>query len=95
MNILNTRTIKEMVRNNQKVVFRFYRDGQLWYATECGFEFPVLISEAGTATFFAEDRAILFMHYIRKQMEYLKESMHQKNSLEFGKKRDNPSSPEI
>ena len=84
MNALNTRTIKEMVQNNQKVEFRFYRDGQLWYATECGFEFPVPISEAGTATFLAEDRAILFMRYIRKHMDYMKKSMDQKNSLEFG-----------
>jgi hypothetical protein len=83
MNILNTRTIKEMVQNNQKVIFRFYRDGQLWYTTECGFEFPVPIAEAGTATFLASDRAILFMRYIRKHMEYLKTSMDQGNSLEF------------
>ncbi len=83
MNILNTRTIKEMVQNNQKVSFKFYRDGQLWYATECGFEFPVPISEGGTATFFAEDRAILFMRYIRKHMEYLKKSMEQTHGLEF------------
>jgi hypothetical protein len=87
MNALNTRTIKEMVQNNQKVVFRFYRDGQLWYATECGFEFPVPISEAGTAIFLAEDRAILFMRYIRKYMEFLKKSIEQKNSLEFGTER--------
>ncbi len=84
MNVSNTRTLKEMVKNNQKVTFRFYRDGELWYATECGFEFPVPISEAGTATFLAEDRAILFMRYIRKHMEFLKKSMEQKNSLEFG-----------
>ena len=83
MSIIETRTIKEMVVNNQKVTFRFYRDGQLWYATECGFEFPVPISEAGTATFFAEDRAILFMRYIRKYMEFLKKSMDKKDSLEF------------
>ncbi len=83
MNSLNTRTIKEMVENNQKAAFRFYRDGQLWYATECGFEFPVPISEAGTATFLVEDRAILFMRYIRKHIEFLKKSMGQDNSLEF------------
>jgi hypothetical protein len=59
------------VQNNQKVTFRFYRDGQLWYATERGFEFPVPTSEAGTATFLAEDKAILFMRYIRKHIEYL------------------------
>jgi hypothetical protein len=73
-----------MVQNNQKVAFRFYRDGQLWYITECGFEFPVPIAEAGTATFFVEDRAILFMRYIRKHMEFLKKSMEQRNGLEFG-----------
>jgi hypothetical protein len=83
MNTLKTRTIKEMVEKNQKVRFRFYRDAQLWYATECGFEFPVPISEAGTATFLAEDKAILFMRYIRKHMEYLKASMDQQNSLEI------------
>ena len=79
---LNVRSIKEMVNNNQKVIFRFYRDGQLWYATECGFEFPVPLSEAGTATFFAQDKAILFMRYIRKHLEYLKTSVEQKNGIE-------------
>jgi hypothetical protein len=62
------RTLKQMIVNNQKVRFSFYRDGQLWYETECGFRFAVPIEEAGTATFLAEDRAILFMRYIRKQM---------------------------
>jgi hypothetical protein len=83
MSTLKTRTIKEMVANNQKVRFRFYRDGQLWYATECGFEFPVPVAEAGTATFLAEDKAILFMRYIRRYMEFLKKSMDQEGSLEF------------
>jgi hypothetical protein len=69
------RSLKEMVNNNQKVRFCFYRDGQLWYTTECEFQFPVPISDAGTATFLAEDRAILFMRYIRKHIEYIKKSM--------------------
>ncbi len=67
------RTLKEMVINDQRVRFDFYRDGQLWYTTECGFRFPVPIDEAGTATFLAEDRAILFMRYIRKQMACVEE----------------------
>ena len=83
MTMLNVRSIKAMVENHQKVHFQFYRDGQLWYATECGFEFPVPISEAGTATFLAEDRAILFMRYIRRHIDFLKKSMEQKNSVEF------------
>lgn len=65
------RTLKEMIVNNQRVRFSFYRDGQLWYETECGFRFPVPTEEAGTATFLAEDRAILFMRYIRKYMATL------------------------
>jgi hypothetical protein len=55
------RTLKEMIVNNQKVRFSRYRDGNLWYETECGFRFPVLIAEAGTGTLAAEDRALLFM----------------------------------
>jgi len=62
-----------MIVNNQQVRFSFYRDRQLWYETECGFRFPVPIEDAGTATFLAEDRAILFMRYIRKQMEVVKD----------------------
>jgi hypothetical protein len=74
MNGLETRSIKDMVKDNQKVTFKFYRDGQLWYDTECGFEFPVPVSDAGTATFLVQDRAILFMRYIRKYIEYLQKS---------------------
>ncbi len=53
-----------------KVVrFRYYRDGELTYATEDGFLFPVPTEDAGGATFLAEDKAILFMRYIRKQVD--------------------------
>jgi len=68
------RTLKEMIVNDQKVRFSFYRDGNLWYETECGFRFPVPIAEAGTATFAAEDRVILFMRYIRKQLAVVEEA---------------------
>jgi hypothetical protein len=67
------RTLKEMIVDNQKVRFAFYRDGDLWYETECGFRFPVPIADAGTATFLAEDRAILFMRYIRKHRATIEE----------------------
>ena len=75
------RTLKEMIVNNQKVKFSFYRDGQLWYETECGFRFSVPIADVGTATFLAEDRAILFMRYIRKQMAEL-EAARREHGLE-------------
>ena len=62
------RTLKEMVKDNQKVRFRYYRDGELWYSTECGFEFPVPVADTGTGIFMAEDRAILFMRWIRRHL---------------------------
>lgn len=62
-------TLKDRVRGN--VTFTHYFDGSLWYKTEDGFSFPVPVSDIGTATFLASDRAMLFMRYIRKHMELL------------------------
>ncbi len=62
------KTLKEMVSGDQTVKFTRYFDAQLWYTTSDGFEFPVPVSDIGTATFLPEDRAMLFMRYIRKQM---------------------------
>jgi hypothetical protein len=64
-------SIKEMVKDHKKVRFSFYRDRELWYVAENGFEFPVPIEEVGNATFMAEDRAILFMRYIRLHLEMI------------------------
>jgi hypothetical protein len=61
-------TLKEMVKDKM-VRFVYYRDGELIYITEDGFEFVVPISDAGTGTFKAEDKAIFFMRWIRKQVE--------------------------
>ncbi len=69
------KTIKELVKGN-KVRFSFYRTGELWYEVVGeDFEFPVPIEDTGEATFLAEDKALLFMRYIRKHLEYLKTSM--------------------
>jgi hypothetical protein len=61
--------IKDMVRDSKKVTFEFYRQKELWYKTECGFEFPVPIEDTGNGVFLKEDKAMLFMRYIRKQVE--------------------------
>lgn len=60
--------IKDMVKDGKKVKFMFYRSGELFYKTECGFEFPVPINDCGNGVFLAEDRAMLFMRYIRKHI---------------------------
>lgn len=65
-------SIKDMVKDDKKVYFLFYRCGELWYKTETNFVFPVPISDTGDATFLNEDRAMLFMRYIRKHLEELK-----------------------
>lgn len=71
--------IKDLVKD-RTVVFQFYRDGSLWYKIEGEeFIFPVPISDIGTATFNATEKAILFMRYIRKHIGSIK---HAKESQE-------------
>jgi hypothetical protein len=73
-------SIKEMVRDQKKVRFSFYRDKELWYITEDGFEFPVPLDDIGNATFLHEDKAILFMRYIRKYIEFLDNARKEHNA---------------
>lgn len=62
-------TIKDLVKD-RRVEFKFYRDKQLWYGVEgTDFEFPVPIEDIGNATFLAEDKAMMFMRYIRKHYD--------------------------
>jgi hypothetical protein len=63
--------LKEMVKDNKKVFFSYYRNGELWYVTECGFEFPVPTTDTGDAVFLNEDKALLFMRYIRKHIAFI------------------------
>lgn len=59
--------LKEQVQG--KVTFQFYKQGNLYYKTEKGLVFPVPIEDVGEATFLNEDKALLFMRYIRKHIE--------------------------
>jgi hypothetical protein len=63
--------IKEMVTAGKQVHFVRYQQGELWYVTEGGFEFPVPIADTGSAEFKAQDKAILFMRWIRKHQGLL------------------------
>lgn len=58
-----------MVGGNKTVRFEYYRKGELWYSTECGFMFPVPLSDTGDGTFAKQDKALLFMRYIRQHLE--------------------------
>lgn len=80
--------LKPMVINDKTVTFQFYRDGELWYKTECGFEFPVPVSDTGKGMFKNQDKALLFMRWIRPQIvaiESVKEEI-EKARAEFGVK---------
>jgi hypothetical protein len=70
-----------------RVKFQLYTQGELWYTTDDGFDFPVSISDTGNGTFLAEDKAILFMKYIRKHMEML-EKAKQEAGIDSGRKMD-------
>jgi len=74
--------LTEMVKSGKKVRFAFYCDSNLWYRTECGFEFPVPIDDVGTATFLAEDKALLFMRYIRKHLKLEQEGIEARQSVD-------------
>lgn len=54
---------------DRRVKFLHYQHKELWYEIDNGFKFPVPIEDTGTGCFLAEDKAILFMRYIRKHLE--------------------------
>jgi len=58
-----------MVKGNKQVTFEFARKGELWYKTECNFMFPVPFGDMGDGTFLKQDKAMILMRYIRKQIE--------------------------
>lgn len=71
-------SIKDMVSAGKMVTFSFYKEKELWYKTECGFDFPVPLDETGTATFMNEDKAIMFMRFIRKHIEFIAKAKTQR-----------------
>lgn len=70
-------SIKDMVKDGKTVSFEYYRSGNLWYKTECGFIFPVPTSDIGDATFRNEDKAMLFMRYIRKYRQAIQREINE------------------
>ena len=66
-------SLKELIKGT--VRFEYYRAGDLYYSTsaDSNFVFPVPVKDVGDATFLKEDKAILFMRYIRKFISALEE----------------------
>lgn len=72
---VNPATVKliDLVKDNKKVRFSYFRDKEFWYQHEDGFLFPVPLSEvdnpSSRATLLAEDKAICFMRWMKKYIE--------------------------
>ncbi len=64
--------LKEMIKN--EVHFLHYQENNLWYETECGFKFPVPISDTGTAYFNNKDKGMFFMRWIRQHLKFIENS---------------------
>ena len=60
--------LKDLIRNGQRVYFNFYRKGELYYAHENGFVFVVPVADTGDGVFQPDEKAILMMRYIRRQL---------------------------
>lgn len=73
-------SIKEMVGNGKKVTFVRYQQKELWYVTECGFEFPVHIDDTSDAAFLNTDKAIIFMRWIKKHIDHINNAKLAQNS---------------
>ena len=59
--------LKAMVKGT-KVKFVRFQMNELFYETECGVVFPEPIGDTGTGIFTAEDKAITYMRWIRKEI---------------------------
>jgi len=77
-----THTIKEIIKDHVAHL-KFIQDGKAYYevVVDMGtsYEFPIPINDMGTGIFNRDDKAILFMRWIRKAM--VEETMRQLRPL--------------
>lgn len=71
--------VKDLVANGRRVAFVRYQSNQLWYVCEGGFEFPVPVDDTGDGVFLREDKALVFMRWIRKHVQFLRDATSAQN----------------
>lgn len=54
-------SIEEMMKDGKTVTFVHYKDGELWYRTAPGFDYPVPLNNQSHAAFYAQDKAMQFI----------------------------------
>lgn len=62
-------SLTPLVRPGQTVRFLTAYADHLWYVAADGSVFPVRFDDIGDATFLAQDKALLFLRYLRAQAE--------------------------
>ena len=72
-------SVKFHVDGNQTVSFKHFRQGVLYYETEKGLTFEVPASETGTGTFGKVEKAIMFMKWIKRQIQKNEEALNENN----------------
>lgn len=61
------KTLKDHVAGQAR--FQKFFDGDFWYVTDSGFEFPVPHEEIGNGKMLRDEKAITFMRWIRQWMK--------------------------
>jgi hypothetical protein len=73
--------IKDMVSHGKKVNFIKFQNKELWYVTECGFEFPIPLSDTDGAIFNSQDKALFCMRWIKKHIENINSAKNEQISF--------------
>lgn len=66
-------SLNSLLTPTQRVKFDYFRDGNLWYSTINGFQFPVPVNTTSGTIYKATDKAENFKYWIKKEYNRLKE----------------------
>ena len=72
-------SVLELVKSKRSASFVCFKDDELWYEID-GFTFPVPVDDTAGAVFGKEEPALIMMRWIRKHIEFLKQSLSEEKS---------------
>ena len=54
-------SIEEMMKDGKTETFLFYKDGELWYRTAAGLDYPAPVNGQGDSSYLLQEKAMHFM----------------------------------
>lgn len=68
---MNRIKIIDLVKDNQRVTFDYFRDNEFWYKTDSGFIFSIPLDDiqGQKLTLPSNDKAILYIRWIKRFIE--------------------------